>query len=247
MLTVALPVWNSKDIAWLCMESLCNQIKPESDWELIVFEEKHHNALGKTWFEEYLCRLKGCKRVLYLTSDDKVPLPQKWVEIAQASSWDSEAFLMCAADNYYHQWMLRDVEAAIKEADWCLMTKGFFYDFNMDRVFYYQYNGIVGLHMAAKTHMVRKFEKDDRDRGVDSWFSQQMMKVAHDSGVLLKCFIDGTEHFKHTVCTNGYNNISTGRVNLFKTYTHPFYPTDVKLDEIVPEDVYSRMKTLCQK
>ncbi len=57
--TVALPVWNSKDIAWLCMESLCNQIV-DFKWELLVFEEKHDRQLGRSFFEGYQSRLPGC-------------------------------------------------------------------------------------------------------------------------------------------------------------------------------------------
>jgi hypothetical protein len=141
--------------------------------------------------------------------------------------------------------MLRDTESSIKEADWCVMVKGYFYDFSLDEVVYYQYNGIVGLHMAAKTDMVRHFEMSNIERGVDTWFSNQMMKIAHDKGLLLRCFIDGSEHYKGTVCTNGYNNISLGRKTFLKEYKHPFYKTNVKLNEIVPLDIYERM--LCQR
>jgi hypothetical protein len=229
------------------MESLCRQLQPANGWELIVFEEEHDEALGRELFESYGGRLRdaGCERLVYMSCADKVPLPQKWVKIAKKSSRQSTAFLMCAADNYYHKWMLQDTEAAIKEADWCIMTKGFFYDFNLDETFYYHYNGIVGLHMAARTDVVRHFEKSDLDRGIDSWFSQQMLKQSHDRGLLLRCFIDGSEHYKGTVCTNGYNNISSGRVNLLREYKHPFYKTEVKLSDIVPEDIYNKM--ICLK
>lgn len=38
-LTVALPVYNSKSIAWLAMESLCNQKGIDFDWEIVIAEE----------------------------------------------------------------------------------------------------------------------------------------------------------------------------------------------------------------
>jgi len=246
MISVALPVWNSKRIAWLPMESLCRQIKPENGWELIIFEESHSEQLGEEFFMDYEKKLKevGCERVKYITSRKKYPLPQKWVKIAKETSELSEAFLMCAADNYYHKWMLCDTEKAIKEADWCLMTKGFFYDFSLNKVVYYNYTGLVGLHMAANTRMVKKFSRSNIERGVDGWFSNQMIKVAHDEGILLKCFIDGTEHWKHTICTNGLNNISKGRISYLKKEKHPFYKTDVKLSDIVPDDICVKLKMI---
>lgn len=244
MISVALPAWNSRKIAWLCMESLCRQQKPNDEWELIIFEEKHSGQLGEKYFRSYENRL-SCSRLVYLTSDEKIPLPQKWVTIANETSEESIAYLMCAADNYYHQFMLRDTEAAIREADWCIMTKGYFYDFSLDEVCEYNYTGLVGLHMAAKTDMVKQFEKSSIERGIDGWFSKQMMSVAHDRGLLLKCFIDGSDHWQGTVCTNGYNNISLGRGNLLRTYKAPFYQTETKLKDIVPKDVYLRMKKLC--
>jgi len=57
-LSVALPVWNSKRIAWLPMESLCRQLKPSCGWELIIFEEVHGEQLGEDFFRAYEERLK---------------------------------------------------------------------------------------------------------------------------------------------------------------------------------------------
>jgi len=35
--TVALPVWNSEKITWLCLESLKRQLNVDFEWELVVF------------------------------------------------------------------------------------------------------------------------------------------------------------------------------------------------------------------
>jgi hypothetical protein len=44
------------------------------------------------------------------------------------------------------------------------------------------------------------------------------------------------------LCTNGLNNISLTRHKLFINISEPFCKTDVKLGEIVPEDIYKRLK-----
>jgi hypothetical protein len=48
------------------------------------------------------------------------------------------------------------------------------------------------------------------------------------------------------LCTNGLNNISYGRVKYLELCLHPFYKTDVKLQEIVPEDIYIRLRGISQ-
>lgn len=247
MISVALPVWNSRRIAWLSMESLCRQIKPSDKWELVIFKDGP-DILGEEFFRSYEDRLSsvGCSRLNYIYSNARFSLPQKWVRIAKETNTESKAFIMCAADNYYHRWMLQDAENAIQQADWCIMPKGYFYDFSMDLVRFYHYNGIVGLTMVANTSMVRQFEISNLDRGVDGWFSQQMLKIAHDKGELLRCFMDGTEHYKEMLCTNGLNNISTGRIRFLKDVVHPFYETDTKLENIVPADICERLRFISQ-
>lgn len=262
--TVALPIWNSKEIAWLCLESLCRQNKPENGWELIVFEEVHPTAVGESFIRSYEERLRGvgCEKINYMTTYERLPLSQKWVYIAKAAVDDSKYFCLCAADNYYHPWMLQDAEKQIGEADWCVQTRGYFYDFSLDLVteYFYPVMGIgkeviinskpfvvgplVGLQMYASTPMVKRFPLVDVWRGVDSWFSIQMQIYSiakNGKDGFLKCFVDGSDHHENTLCTNGYNNISTGRVNFFKEMRKPFYATEKKLEEIVPEDIYKRI------
>lgn len=236
--TVALPVWNSCGIVWLCLESLCRQNKPDDDWELIVFEEQHMTMVGEDYIRSYEERLRkaGCVKIKYLTSDIRHPLSQKWVKIALASEETSEYFVLCAADNYYHPWMLQDFEKYIKSAEWCIMTKGYFYDFLLDKVIRYDVRLTVGLQMAASTPKVRQFPMDEKWSGVDTWFSQRIAPT--------KVNIDDTDHWKHTVCTNGMNNISKGRWKYFDNVIPPFHETKTKLNEIVPGDIYKRMKEI---
>src|SRR3989304_1458674 len=112
--TVAVPIYNSVGIAWLVMESLCRQNKPINGWELIVFEEQHPTQIGEEWVRAYEERLAevGCERVLYLTSETKVPLSIKWGDMARASAETSEYFCMCGCDDYFHPYHLIEAEGA---------------------------------------------------------------------------------------------------------------------------------------
>jgi hypothetical protein len=182
-----------------------------------------------------------------MTSDRKYSLSEKWVMIAREAAETSEYFCLCAADNYYHPHLIWDAEAGIAEADWCLLTKGFFYDFHLDSVVYYDYNSLIGLCMAARTSFVRQFPLEVLPCGIDGWFSEQMKIVAHEKhDRMLHVLIFGNDHWKKMLCTNGLNNISIKRRDRLKDPKAPFYPSEVPLDAIVPFDIVKRLKDISQ-
>jgi hypothetical protein len=235
--TVALPVWNSKAIAWLCMESLCRQFPPRDEWELIVFEEHHEEALGYKFFDGYRKRLDaaGCVKYGFMYANSKYSLSEKWVMIAKNASETSEYFCLCAADNYYSPYMLRDAEENIREAEWSVTPKGYFYDLKLDKIVRYELPGITGLQMTARTSMVISFPAEKINKGVDTWFSRQMGS---------KATIFYGNHWQNILCTNGLNNISTERQQLIRKCQSPFHETRMKLERIVPEDISKRLKIL---
>lgn len=235
--TVALPVWNSKAIAWLCMESLCRQHMPSGGWELVVFEEEHSEQLGESFFRNYAKRLTsvGCERLVYYSAPDKYPLSQKWVMIARQAAITSTYFCLCAADNFYSPYMLREAEKNITESEWSVTHRGYFYDLHFDKVVRYELPGLVGLQMTAATERVRNFDMDEVNKGVDSWFSRQMGQCG-----TIMC----ANHWEGILCTNGLNNISTERYQHFLSPHPPFYETRKQLNNIVPEDISNRLKTL---
>lgn len=238
--TVALPVYNSKKIAWLAMESLCSMIKPRDQWELIIYEEKHDAQLGSMFFSKYKERLNavGCLHAKYLTLENKRPLSRKWIEIAEVACDTSDYFCLCAVDNYYSPYMLVEAELNIQKYDWIAVPRGYFYDFNYDRVLRYEWPAPAGLQMTARTSLVRRFPMDVVEKGVDTWFQ---------SNIKTNKMIDySSDHWTQILCTNGFNNISIERSEYFKDPLPPFYETDVQLNEIVPEKIAKRIKKLSQ-
>ena len=229
--TIALPVWNSNKIAWLAMESFCRQEKPSEGWELIIFEEIHPTMCGESYFMSYMERLKdvGCEQLTYITSKDKIPLSLKWREIALKADKDSTYFCVCAADNYYSPYLLRDAEEYIKYTDWAIMTKGYFYDFITGIVIKYDYPCFIGLQMVAKTELMRKLPKEEVNKGVDSWLSRSLKPR--------KVTLDSTDHWEYMLCTHGLNNISMERGKYFVNPGKPFFETDEELINIVPPDI----------
>lgn len=198
--------------------------------------------LGEKFFNSYWGRLQeaGCKKITILTDIDRLALSQKWIKIAQAASDTSEYFCMCAADNYYAPDMLIEAEKVIKEGEWSVVTKGYFYDFFLDKVVLYEYFQIplVGLQMTASTKRVREFDMEIKHHGVDTWMGSHFGNKAN---------IVNTGSWKHILCTNGLNNISTYRWEMIALNTGPFSQTDTKLEEIVPEGIAYRIKDLSRQ
>jgi hypothetical protein len=215
---------------------------PTEGWELIVFEEIHLTMLGEAFFRGYEARLyaAGCENLTYLSEDYWVPLSQKWVLIAQAAAPTSEYYCMCAADNYYQPNMLCESERTIKEGEWSVVTKGYFYDFMLNKLVLYNYHSmpLIGLQMTAATDRVREFPMDVRFRGIDTWMASQFGN---------KVNIIESEGWKHILCTNGMNNISNYRGQLIEAAEPPFNPTLTKMIDVVPGDICVRLWNLSRK
>jgi hypothetical protein len=231
--TVALPLWNMPDITWLFMESLCNQIKPCEGWELVIFEDGE-NQLGEDFFYSYEERLSqvGCEQIKYFNSENRYPLSMKWIMIASQSEGDY--YCLCAGDNYYSPYMLIEAEKYSKEADWCVTTKGYIYDINLDKVCRYDFFAPFGLQMTAKTELVKRFKFETVNKGVDKWFSNHIKdKMIY-------------EPKRNTLITNGRNHISYEREELFIHPASPYYKTKTKLENIIPVEIAKKLR-LCRK
>jgi len=230
-LTVALPVYNGKEIAWLCLASLKRQIPGDFEWDLIVYEEEHEQQLG----EEYFWGAGiGCN-VTYMTGPTRYTLGEKWHKIIQQS--DSDGIVFCAADNYYHPYMLLDSVAALSSGvDWFFTTKGYFYDFVSKKIILYNSHLKTGLQMAASMDIAKTVPNKPRKRIVDLWLRNNM----HPQNPQ----IDTSDHWMGTLFTNGYNTISHKRGQYFDNVKNPFRKTDTRLEEIVPEEIVQRIKSM---
>lgn len=231
-LTVALPVYSGKDITWLCLESLKRQRDVDFEWELVVFEEEHGQQLGEKYFQDN--RPTWTK---YITDKRKHTLGEKWFRIVQESSEWSEVIVFCAADNYYHPYMLRDsLDAINRGVDWFYTVKGFFYDFGSEKIILYSARKKTGLQMAASLDIAKKIPNQPRRRLVDKWLRSHMRP--QNPGM------DMSGHWQGTLFTHGYNIISSKRGEYFHNPKYPFRKVDERLEEIVPQDITKRIKSM---
>lgn len=247
ILTVALPLWKARDIAWLALESLCNQRDITFHWELIVLEEEEHN-FGHERLEEYKQRLHavGCTRIIHLSLGKWMPLPQKWKHIQGRASESSEYFLLQAADCYAHPWRLVDtVHLFDMGADWVNASKGIFYHIGEDRALafdsnYPGYPTKQGLNMACRMRLLDNYPDDHRRSGVDGFLWLLCLKNK-GSDLVTKWT---PNHWQTGFDTHGLNNISAGRQGYFDSVDPPFFKLDENFERYIPSYVMERLRSL---
>ena len=238
--SVAMPVYNAKDIAWLPMEGLCNQVV-HHEWELIICEERHKNQLGPKFFYDYFDRLPRCRKITYIGLEDWVPLSQKWHIMGRAIDSHSISFLLQATDVYPSSKRLSTNHNAITQgADWVDVCKGYFYSFALKKMILYDAKQRTNLSMAFKSEFARKIPESNLERFIDNHLMSVILSQKPKAIINHLDFL-----FEDAIETDGYNQISKGRIEYYKTIKPPFKNTDKKLAETgLPDYIKQKMMTL---
>lgn len=243
-LTVALPVYNSRHIVWLAMESLCRQKDIDFEWELIICEEQNSNTTGEEFFNNYLERLNkiGCLYIKYIPLKEWIPLAQKWRLMGKVCCKTSVVFVMQASDDYWHDRRLKRIYDCLKRGqyDWYMTKRVFMYHIFSEKVIYYDhdskgisYRRIPAVGHACLTRHARRLPLSDKKRGVDMWFFRT---IPHP-----RISIDTHQSWKKSCGTQGMNNISKKRGQFFENVKVPFFKTDVPINQILPSDIIVRL------
>lgn len=243
-LTVALPVWNSKEILWLALEGLCNQKGIDFEWELLIAEEQV-NQFGSEALTEYVERLQdvGCVRMEYYPLEYRITLPNKWKFLASKRSESSKVFLLQAADCYSEELRLKRTLGYSDEGfDWIQNAQGFYYSLHYKKMIEFdkQTKGEgckTGLNMAVSTSLLNGLEDSFIERGVDAWFYKS---VKPKKTLWIPGEMDGID-------IDGQNNISLRRKSNFINAEPPFKATDRRLEEVVPHYISNRLKEMKPK
>lgn len=247
-LTVALPLFRAKNIAWLAMESLCRQENIDFEWELIVAEEteKYNNLFfGKDNLYLYESRLKevGCSKILYVPLDKWISLSKKWIVIARRSEDSSKMFLLQAADCYSNPNRLRRTYNihCKTNADWIQTNKHVLYNLKNDKVAIYIQkinNSMSAADMAVRTSLINKIKPINIDRKIDTWLLKSCKSKKRN--FIIKH--DNSKIWKNGINVTGINNIS----NRDKIFSNSKYLSNLKLENIVPGDIAEKLRK-CKK
>lgn len=237
--TVALPTWESSNIIWLQLESLCRQ-KTQYIWELVVCEEQTPNMMGEKMLSTYKERLNkaGCVNITYLALEEWVPLSQKWVTIAHHAKGDS--FVLAASDNYSpFDRLERSHQKMLEGYNWFDVRKGLFYNLYKNDIATYILppEGNTGLFMCTKTKYMKKLIGPPWPKsGIDSWIRTQQ-------NISPKFRYEGNLLGLHT---DGANKISHQRKQMYSNqreeYRKPFSPPEQTIKDILPKEVLNILK-----
>lgn len=241
-LTVGLPLYKSRDIVWLAMESLCRQSSIWFNWELIVCEEDsscNSEFFGEEELMKYSEKLKavGCESIKYISVDKWIPLSQKWKQIAEDASETSLVFVLQAADCYSPARRLVKTYELIKSGhDWVQGDAHNIYDLLSDKMYLLKKKTEhIGSDMAVRTSLAKQLPFSDKKRGVDTWFFLSCKAVKKNLSV-------GYDRInvKFSLNVHGLNNISNRRKMFGKTYKK----VESRLENIVPKDIADRLREL---
>lgn len=241
-LTVGLPLYRSKDITWLAIESLCRQNSVWFGWELIACEEDNNcnsEVFGEEELLKYTDRLKevGCEKISYVSLDKWIPLSQKWKIIGEAAADTSIAFVLQAADCYSPARRLVKTYDLIKSGhDWVQGDAHNVYDLLFDRMYLLKKKTEhIGSDMAVRTSLAKQLPFSDKKRGVDTWFFLSCKAIKKNLSVGYDKM-----NVKFSLNVHGLNNISNRRKMFGKTYKR----VESKLESIVPQDIADRLRSI---
>ena len=246
MLTIAMPVYNQREIVWLAMESLARQ-ETDQEWELLV-DEDGDDLLGANWFALWEDRLfrSGCLGIGYRGSaGGRAPLSEKWRRMALEADEKSKAFLLQGADDYSSEKRIQEAYSMIvyHEADAFWRTTGVFVDMPSGLVRDYDHDRLVkrapGLNIAFRTDLLRNLPEKVVETGVDGWLYEHASLAAESIAVVVD-----TDPTADGFYTNGFNHISTDRgEKMIQIRDHrPWVPHVGKVE--MPEEVARRLVDL---
>ena len=239
MISVALPVYAS-EIAWLAMESLCNQ-KTKCKWELIIYEDEQY-PLGIEFYKQYSERLTkaNCSYVYYKYSTKRITLSFKWKEISMDSNPHSVGVILQAADNYSEPNRIQTAfDKLSKGFDWLYTPKVIFYQIQSDQTILYDLEDIgIGSDMAISRNLAIQLPIEIKWSSVDTWIFESINKIKP----FAKIFQDRSDNWKNGIATDGDNRISLNRKNLFVNPQPPFYITNIKAEDCIPKEYIDKLK-----
>lgn len=236
-LTVALPMFRSEKIAHLAFESLCNQKDVNFDWELLIMEESKE-SFGEKRIREYADRLGkvGCRRIIYKSLDQWIPLSFKWKFLGSISS-DSKCFLIQAHDCYSQPYRLRetyDIFNSDPSVDWVNSPLGCFYHIEAEQMVRFNqglYQHPCALNMAMRTEYAKQLPPAQVPSSVDSWLFRTCSAIKGSDLIVAN---NNSENWKRGVDIHGLNKISIDRGKMIVDVQVPFEDTNIILDDLVP-------------
>ncbi len=251
-MTVSLPLFKNGNIAWLAMESLKRQVFPNDfpvQWELIVYEDNIKPVFGRANIMGYREALEkiGCARIEYVLHDRHLGLNQKWVNIANTASPESQFMILQDADCYSHPWRLQFTynQMLEKKLDWVDSNRAVFYDIPSGCFAEYKKpTKTTGLNIGVNIKLVKTIYAPEKARmttGLNKWLLIMNMEKKGKAFFRKDHFRD--EGWKNGLDTNGegkaMNQIKRG--DDIQNFVPPFYPYKGDTSYCIDGNTFNRL------
>ena len=241
----ALPMFNSADIGWLALESLCRQEQVAFNWELIIIEDGE-NYMGNEEIMKYSSRLAkvGCSHIDYEYSSERIPLSSKWKRIAQRAQNPKSDFLLVAADCYSQPFRLAETNQILKHSEWVNSPYGIFYHIPTEKFALFDQSHAdhpCGLNMASKTNLITLIPDLGPKSGIDGWIYRHIKNKLGRDPITSQNL---SSNWKKGVDTDGYNNISSRRHKKIISPPGKLWQKAKEKDFKIPNDIKLKLKKM---
>ena len=242
-LSVILPLFRAKNIAWVALESLTRQVDIDFKWELIVIEEQFENPFGLEEILKYSSKLKkiGCSSITYISLKKWIPLSAKWYFLVNETNKSSEMIAFCAADMYQSKFRLSKQYKTLKEKNknWYKIGKNIIYD--LESNFHVIYSVLEersdSCSVMTTKNLVKNLPLVCIKKNVDSWLYNTLLSEGLDF------FYDKKSDLSNeTINVNGLNNLSRGRE---KRMLKPEFPLSTCCDNLlnhIPKEIVDKFE-----
>ena len=243
-LSVILPLFRAKNIAWVAFESLIRQEDVDFDWELIVIEEDFENPFGIDEILKYKESLKsvGCVQIKYISLKKWMPLSSKWYFLIQESSNTSKIIAFCSADIYQSKKRLSKQYKTLLSTNknWYKLSENIIYDLSLNKhvKFPISEERNDSCSVMATKDLVNKLPLVGIKKHVDSWLYNTLKNIGLDF------FYDETNDLKYdTINVNGINNLSFGRKEKILQIEPPLLECCDDMKNHVPIDIFDKFES----
>ena len=251
-MTVALPLYKARDIAWLALDGLCRQRGVPVPWELIVAEEaagevscqKNGDAFGEKEIRAYTDRLAaaGCCEIIYIPLGYWIPLARKWRLLARMSAPTSELWLIQDGDDYPPADRLAETWALKNAGDWINTERSYYYDIASERGYLWDRRRLKkwshGINQAVRTELMRQLPTDGRWHGLSTFAFRSCCAAA--GGDLAMVWND-SDAWRGGFNTAGMNNLSSHRKG-FEKSGGACTPAGEDIFIEVPDEIVQRLR-----
>ena len=250
-LSVVIPMFRAKYIGWLPFESLIRQRGIDFEWELIIAEEVHDEAIGKEEIYKYKERLKklGCVRFKYIGLEKWISLGEKLHLLAQSCSDSSKVFVWHAADYYSHPTRLKEhhnIFSCKEKIHLHLPTNAIYYNIMSGKLAIHnttrrgrnsRKDDCIGKAWCMGT--IKKVPKEFRRAAVDGWLFANVKKIT--GGGKLIIHFDKSDNWKHALSTHGFHNLTHQRAGWINRLKPPFYECTIDINKTIPKEILVRL------